>query len=299
MPHDVQILSAAASGCVEDLTLEETWDLMRRITIDRQHIVGRNTESLREAESIFQHLMLEGVVKDLAKLFAAVERLSTQQTQPQQLSMIIASCSFYNSRMHLTTNCPSRFQEESTLFQQRPGQSQSLVPDSYSYSKCGGNNSQCNFGFQGANSSLQVHSPSSQDDSLTMITPYEQDFSPNKNDVKILLKGMVDLEASMKNQMATMENRIVDFAKQCVQTGPGDGLEAGRNSVSCEHVGPVPKLDQHESDPVPGKVDVQLKKPPDNWAKKKFIKAGDKRLPYLNAPISGHDCIVLIGLMIC
>ncbi|KAF7826818.1 uncharacterized protein G2W53_017982 [Senna tora] len=59
---------------------------------------------------------------------------------------------------------------------------------------------------------------------------------------------------------------LVDFASTC---------DAGK-IVSCEHVGPVAELDQHELDPIPGKVDVQLKKPPNNWAKKNFIKAGDK-----------------------
>ncbi|KAF7821766.1 uncharacterized protein G2W53_027221 [Senna tora] len=138
-----------------------------------------------------------------------------------------------------------------------------------------------------------------------MITPYEQDSSPKKNDVQLLLKGMVDLKASMKNQMATMENRILDFGMQfnppnpplddlpafiehspilnssslipdCeaekgsgtnvsgVQAGLGAGLEARRKSVSCEHVGLLAKLDQHKPDPVLGKVNVQLKKPPDN-----------------------------------
>ncbi|KAF7844283.1 Retrovirus-related Pol polyprotein from transposon TNT 1-94 [Senna tora] len=62
---------------------------------------------------------------------------------------------------------------------------------------------------------MQVHSSSSQDDSPTMITPYEQDSCPKKNDVQLLLEGMVSLEAFMKNQMTTMENRIVDFGKQC------------------------------------------------------------------------------------
>ncbi|KAF7808180.1 Transposon Ty3-G Gag-Pol polyprotein [Senna tora] len=275
--------------------------------------------------------MLQVVVRDLVKLSTGIEKLSTQQTQPQQLATVTASCSYCGSLMHLTSNFPSRFQEDSTLFQQRPAQSQSLVPYSYSNSKCGGNNSQYNSGFQGASSSLQVHSSSSQDDSPTMITPYEQDSSSNKNDVQLLLEGLVDLEASMKNQMATMENRIVDFRKQfdppsppldnlhaliehypvsnssslisdceaekgsCsdvsgVQAGLGIGLEAWRKSVGCEHVGPVAELDQHELDPIPGKVDIQLKKPLDDWAKKKF--------PYLNALISGHDFTVLIGLVI-
>ncbi|KAF7811951.1 Transposon Ty3-G Gag-Pol polyprotein [Senna tora] len=175
---------------------------------------GRDTKSLREAESISQHPMLQEVVADLAKLFEVVERLSTQQTQPKKLAMASVSCSHCGSLMHLTTNCPSKFHEVLGFYQQRPEQSQSLVPYSSSDSKCWGNNSQCNYGFQGASSSLKVHSPSSQDDSSTMITPYEQDSSPKKNDVQLLLEGMVDLEASMKNQMATMENRIVDFGKQ-------------------------------------------------------------------------------------
>ncbi|KAF7811932.1 Transposon Ty3-G Gag-Pol polyprotein [Senna tora] len=359
--------------------------------------------------------MLQGVIRDLEKLSAAVERLSTQQTQSQQLAMITISCSNCGSPMYLTTNYPSRFQEGSTLFQQRAGQSQSLIPYSYSNSKCGGNNSQCNSGLQGASSSLQVHSPSSQDDSATMITPYEQDSSPKKNDVQLLLEGMVDLQGSMKNQMATIppldnlhafigHSPILNSSSlisnceaekgscsdvSSVQTGPGSGLEAwskveeqidhtptillsdeltepsaemensnpspsshfinpshafehlvgfastcdAGKSVSCEHVGPVAELYQHELDPIPWKVDVQLKKPPDNWANKKFIKVGDKVMKiversgakdgsrkimcarpftvakvhhcgaveflYLNALIFCHDFTVLIGLVIC
>ncbi|KAF7844091.1 uncharacterized protein G2W53_000996 [Senna tora] len=61
-----------------------------------------------------------------------------------------------------------------------------------------------------------------------------------------------------------------------VQAGPGIGLEAKRNSVSFKHDGSVAKLDRHEPDSIPGKVEDQLKKPPDNWTKKKVIKADDK-----------------------
>ncbi|KAF7801974.1 uncharacterized protein G2W53_041085 [Senna tora] len=57
-----------------------------------------------------------------------------------------------------------------------------------------------------------------------------------------------------------------------VQAGRGVGLEAGRKSVSFKHDGPVAKLDRHEPDLIPGKVDMQLKKPPHNWAKKSLLK---------------------------
>ncbi|KAF7839051.1 uncharacterized protein G2W53_007533 [Senna tora] len=95
---------------------------------------------------------------------------------------------------------------------------------------------------------MQVRSPSSQDNSPTMITPYQQDSYSKKNDVQLLLEEMVELAASMKNEMTTMGNQIVDFGKPY----------------------------QHKPAPILGKVDVHLKKPPDNWAKKKLIKAGDK-----------------------
>ncbi|KAF7832275.1 uncharacterized protein G2W53_014608 [Senna tora] len=61
-----------------------------------------------------------------------------------------------------------------------------------------------------------------------------------------------------------------------VQAGPGAELEAGIKSVSYKHDGLVAKPDQQEPDPIIEKVDVELKKPPDNLAKKKLIKAGDK-----------------------
>ncbi|KAF7843987.1 uncharacterized protein G2W53_000892 [Senna tora] len=41
-----------------------------------------------------------------------------------------------------------------------------------------------------------------------------------------------------------------------VQARPRAGLEFGRKSVSYKHDGPVAKLDLHEPDPIPGKVDV-------------------------------------------
>ncbi|KAF7827091.1 zinc finger BED domain-containing protein RICESLEEPER 2-like [Senna tora] len=55
---------------------------------------------------------------------------------------------------------------------------------------------------------------------------------------------------------------LVDFVPTC---------DAGK-SESYKHDGPVAKSDRHELDPIIGKVDVELMKPPDNWAKKKLIK---------------------------
>ncbi|KAF7841436.1 Dimer_Tnp_hAT domain-containing protein [Senna tora] len=39
-------------------------------------------------------------------------------------------------------------------------------------------------------------------------------------------------------------------------------------SVSYKNDGPVATLDLHKSDPIPRKVDIQFKKPPNNWVKK-------------------------------
>ncbi|KAF7801818.1 putative mitochondrial protein [Senna tora] len=41
-------------------------------------------------------------------------------------------------------------------------------------------------------------------------------------------------------------------------------VKFARKSVSCEHDGPMAKLDLQKPDPIPGKVDVQLKKPLDS-----------------------------------
>ncbi|KAF7839598.1 uncharacterized protein G2W53_008080 [Senna tora] len=205
---------------------------MKRIALDQQHAVSRDNVSLRSAESIQENTMLQGVYSNPLHDFDLP--------------------SYDNPLFVHEVDPPSPPLDDLTILIEH-----SHVLNSSLISDCEAEKGSCSdiSGVQAEpRAGLEVGSKvEEQSDHTSVILLSDELTEPSTE----MINSNPSPSSDFINPSHASEH-LVDFVPPC---------EAGK-SVSYKHDGPMAKPDRHECNSIIGKVDVELKKPPNSWAKK-------------------------------
>nr|KYP31036.1 Transposon Ty3-G Gag-Pol polyprotein [Cajanus cajan] len=212
--EDAKMLNAAANGSIEDMPPDEAMELIKKLALSRQNITTRDTRALKEISPADRDPLLVKVVHELSALTKRVDGLSIQspRSPTQQLAMVGASCTFCDSPMHISADCPGQYEDVNAMYQARPGQYQQRDPYSNTYNpgwrdhpnfRYGNSGNQNTQGFSSGQS--QGNYPSRGGNSYDIGAKFDQERSITDDKIKAVASHVDSCFTNIMNKFEQME----------------------------------------------------------------------------------------------